>query len=192
MTRLEKYLEAALESWPPGELPPQPRSLRDLAIASEMSEEESEEAHRRALEEEAAAEEALKGADLAAARDHARRAFLLSPVRWEPIWVLAKTYEARFFAKKEDDDRLHAMDLARYGQHIDHSAKPLRDMIDDLSQRSEKDMISWRQAATIVLVLVVVSGTMTFCARTFLAPDVTPEQTQEVRQHLEQAGPPQR
>ena len=192
MSHLEKYLEAALAAWEPGELPPEPAELRELAVDAGMTEAESEEAHHRALEEEAAAEAALKGADLSKARDHARRSFLLSPVRWEPIHVLAKTYEARFVATKDDGDRLHAMALARYGQRVDPGAKPLREMIDDLSQRSEKDMISWKQAAMIVFFLVAVSGTMTFCANTFLGADVTPEETEDVRRQLEEAGPPER
>ncbi len=186
---IQRYLEQAHNAWDEdGELP-NPNRLRTIAESVQMSEEDSEECDRRALELTRAAQNAIEEGDDEKAEPLLRDAVLLSPVRLQPHYLLAEIYAHRYGDHGRREDRQTALSFAQRAQDLSPTHEPTRNVIEKLGDIPQ-DGLPWRKAALIVFVIVAISGSLQLCHRYFATPEVTDEQLQEVREYLEEHGPP--
>ncbi len=188
---IETYLEQARTLWEnEGKLPAQDR-LRILAEDAGMSTDASEAADERAHDLTVQAQGALEDGDDDIATSQLRDAVLLSPVRLQPHYLLARIYAARYGESGDRSDRKTALDLAHRAQQLDPEHLATRKVITDLG-KAPQDSLPWKKAALIVIVIVTISGSMQLCHRYCVAPEVTDEQTEAVRKYLEEHGEPPR
>lgn len=187
---LDDYLERARRAWPSDEPPPSSDRLRQIADSVGMTDDASEAADRRAGQLTAEGQQAFEDGDDDRARELLRDAFLLSPVRLQPLFVLARIYGDRYGDDGDEADRELAIDLADRALQLDPEHTPTRNLVEKLG-RTPQDGLSWKLAVGIVAVIVAISGTMQMCDR-WLAPETTDEQKQEVQDYLEEHGEPPR
>lgn len=188
---LQSYLERAQRLWREQNELPDPDALRAIAERVEMSAEASEAADKRARELTRQAQRSLDDGDADRAESLLRDAVLLSPVRLQPHYLLAEWYQRRYADDGAPDDRRRALQLAQRAQEIDPSHVPTRNLIKRLGD-SPQDSLPWKKAALIVFVIALISGSMQLCHRYCVAPEVTDEQTEEVREYFQQHEEPSR
>ena len=188
---IDDYLHRAHRRWSDdGDLPHED-DLRSIARDCNMSEEASEKAHQQALELTQQARQALERGETDEAEQHLRDAVLLSPVEFQPHLMLGQLYARRYAEHGEHHQREQALQLARRAQKLAPDDVKTRALLQDLGT-APQDSLPWKKAALIVLVIVAISGTMQLCHRYFIAPEVTDEQTERVREYFEEHGPPPR
>ncbi len=188
--RIDNYLKRARQAWDDDQPPPDGQTLRGIAEDVGMTHEDSEDADRRAGEFTVRAGELLEKDDQQA-EQLLRDAVLLSPVRLQPFYLLARLYARRYSEHSRPEHRILGLHFAERATDIDPEHEPTRTIIEDLGD-TPSDSLPWSKAALIVLVLVLISGTMHVCNNHILAPEVTDEQTEEVREYLEEHGEPPR
>lgn len=190
-SNIEQYLRRAHDAWDDdGDLPEADR-LRAIAESLPMSDAESEACDERALELTRRAQRALDHGDDEDAESLLRDAVLLSPVRLQPHYLLAELYARRHGDHGRFEDHRRALEFAHRAQEISPTHDPTRNVIEKLGE-TPQDGLPWKKAALIVFVIVLISATLQLCHRYFVTPEVTDEQIDEVREHLEQQGPPPR
>ncbi len=190
MTAVDEYLKRAEAAWDDPHHFPDDETLRQIALDVGMTDDESLDAHHRAEELAEAAAQALQAGRLQEALQAARHAALLSPVTAEHLVLVARVYTALFDDSSDPAHLELSLSLAARAAEDHPKSAAARDALVEARARSPRYSISWRQAALIVFILVAVSGTMTFCVRITMGPEVTQEQTEDIRRQLEEAGPP--
>ena len=188
---IDRYLTRARALWEQQDLPPSQEQLRELAKAVDMSDDASEAADEEAHALTRQAQQAASDKDGDQVQTLLRDAVLLSPVRLQPHYLLAKHYAERYAESGDHDDRAVALELANRAQQLDPEHAPTRNVIENLG-KVPQDSLPWKKAALIVLVIVAISGSLQLCHRYYVAPEVTDEQTEEVRRYLEEHGEPPR
>ncbi len=187
---IDTYLERAHRRWSDEGLPSRDQ-LRAAAEEAGMSAEASEMADEQAGELTKQAQKALDDGDKERGEELLGDAILLSPIRAQPHILLGELYAERY---ADDGDRRHrerALELAQRAQSLAPDDVSARNLIEKLGE-APQDSLSWKIAALIVLVIVAISGTMQLCHRYYVAPEVTDEQTEAVREYLEEHGDPRR
>lgn len=185
---IDQYLRQAQQLWDGSELP-DPDRLREIAESVGMSPEASEAADRRARQLTNRARQLLDDESPSEAEPLLRDAVLLSPVRMQPHFILARLYARRHGDQGSAADHRLARQLADRARELAPEHTPTRELIEELGT-TPNDGLPWKKAALIVLVLVLISGAMQLFNRIFLTPEVTEEQTEEVRQYFEEHGEP--
>lgn len=185
---IDEYLERARRAWDDGEPPPSGERLREIARDVGMDDQASETADERARDLTAEAQQAVDEGDEQTAEPLLRDAILLSPVRLQPLFVLADIYADRYGDSGDDADREMALALTDRALELDPEHTPTRKLVEKMG-KTPQDGLPWKTAAGIVIVIVAISGSMQMCDR-WLAPDVTDEQKEEVQQYLEEHGEP--
>lgn len=186
---IDEYLERARSLWEEHNEPPDRERLRHLALAVDMSDAESEQADHRSRKLTERAGELLKRGDDNAALPLLRDALLLSPVRVQPAYLLARIYADQYGTTGDSEDHRRAKQLGSFAQDIDPTHGPTRSLLEQIGTNPQHGL-PWRKAALIVLVIIAISATLQLCHRYVLTPEVTEEQTQEVRDHLEENRAP--
>lgn len=191
---LRDYLSQALARWDEEGHLPDKNALREIAESVEMSYALSEESDRIAQEFTARAENVLTADQEKHPEAEAllRAAALLSPVRLEPHLQLARLYGRYFRRYRNEGHRVETVYLAQHCLALDPDNTPAHALLEEMGVIRKNDGISWKHAAMIVGLLVLLSGTMSLCVRYTLVPDVDPEETEVIRRHFEEQGPPQR
>lgn len=188
---LDDYLERARNTWPPDSPPPDAERLREIARTVGMTDDASEAADKRAEKKTRTAQQALDDGDVTRAEELLRDAILLSPIRLQPFYLLAQLYAERHGDDGRNEDRELALAFADRAHQLDPEHTPTRKLVDKLGEQPHASL-PWKRAAMIVGVIVLVSGTMQLCHRYFVAPEVDEEQTEEVKEYLEEHGEPPR
>ncbi len=190
---IDAYLSQARRAF--ADAPPLPTSddLRQIALDLDFDADTSEDADALALELTRQAQPLLDGAkdERQRAVDLLRDACLLSPVRLQPHYLLARAYARRYGDQGQASDQALALALARRALDIDAHHEPSRTLIEKMGD-TPQDGISWKTAALIVLVIVTISGSLQLCHRYLMVDEVTEEQTEEVREYFEERGEPPR
>lgn len=187
--KIREYLEAARNQWAADEPPPDRQQLRAVAESIGMSGRDSERADQLAESACSEAQQALDDGEKQRAERLLRDAVLLSPVRLQPFYLLARLYARRYGETGRETDHRIARHLALRAEEIDPEHTATRNLIDELGT-TPRDNLPWRKAALIVVVLVLISGSMQLCNRYFLTPDVEEEQLERVREHFEEQYDP--
>lgn len=162
---LKNYLERALALFEEaGNRLPDSEALRMAAVASGMTDEESEAADKlaRALTEQGRKEIAANRFE--EAREVLLQAVLYSPVRLDAHHLLAQIYYGRWRKDGEAEDRELAIDLCKRTLDLSPEHEAAAEMGRDLGILKQ-DILSWRRAGLIVIVLVSFSLAITTFAR---------------------------
>lgn len=162
---LENYLERALALFEEGgKRLPDSEALRMAAVASGMTDEESEMADKlsRELTEKGRKEIAAKRFDEAS--ELLLHAALYSPVRLDPHYLLAQVYYGRWRKSGEQEDRLLAVDLCKHSLELSPEHEGAAQMGRDLGILKQ-DTLSWKRAGLIVVVLISFSLAITTFAQ---------------------------
>lgn len=163
-----------------------PDVLRDLAIEAGMSAEQSEEAEGRGQEATERARALLEEDRVDEAIVLLEEAILLSPARLQPHHLLAKAYAARWNEDRGSEEgkqaRLMAIELAQHCLAMSAKHTPSEELLKGLGLQADRETMSWKHAALVVLVLVSISGTMTLCMRYTLIPDAPPATDEAVQE----------
>ncbi len=162
---LEDYLERALALFEEdGNRLPDSEALRMAAVASGMTSEESDLADKlaRELTEQGRTEVAAKRFEDAA--EPLLHAVLYSPVRVEPHHLLAQIYYGRWRQSGDSGDRDLAIDLCKKTLELSPTHEGAAQMGRDLGILKQ-DILSWKRAGMIVVVLVSFSLAITTFAR---------------------------
>ncbi len=184
---LAQYLQHARALWDDtGELP-SADELRALAVELQMTEADSDACDERALELTRQAQAALEGGDGEHAESLLRDAVLLSPIRLQPHYLLAQLYADRHGDGGQLEDRQRALAFAERAQELSPTHEPTRTLIEKMGDIPQAGL-SWKKAALIVIVIVTISGSLQLCHRYLVAPEVTDEQLEEVREYLDEHG----
>lgn len=188
---IDAYLQAARDLWHQN-LPELPAAdqLRDLALQVDMSDQASEAADRRSRDLSVEAGELLSDDQAEPAEPLLRDALLLSPLRVQPWYLLARIYGERQGASGDAEDRQIALALANRAQSIAPAHEPTRSLLEQLGTTPQAGL-PWRKAMLIVLAIVLISGTLQVCHRYFVAPDVSEDQLEKERQFWENQPPPE-
>ncbi len=189
---IDPYLDQARRLWDDKapELP-QPEQLRQIAESVDMSDAASEEADRRSRDLTLEAHQLLDDGHDQEAEPLLRDAVLLSPLRVQPWYFLARIYAERQGSTGDAEQRQMAQSLAERAQSISPTHGATRSLLEQLGTNPQ-DGLPWRKAALIVFVIILISGTLQICHRYVLTPEVSQEQLQQERQYWEEHGEPQR
>lgn len=187
---IEAYLQRARRAIEEDAIPTRAQ-LQAIAEQMDMTPAESEQADAQAHQLTNQANRALDNGESDRAEELLVDAVLLSPVRLQPIYLLAKLYADRYGDEGDDADRDRALRLAERAQQIDPEHGPTRSLIEKLGKVPQHGL-TWKRAALIVLVIVAISGSLQLCHRYYMTPEVDDEQLDEVREHLEQHEDPRR
>lgn len=190
-SNVERYLKKARQSWGEDEPIPDGDRLRSIAESLDMTAADSEACDRRARELTRRAQQLFEDGDDDTAESLLRDAVLLSPVRLQPHYLLAELYARRYGDAGHRRLRRQALEFAERAQELSPTHEPTRNVIEKLGE-TPQDGLPWKKAALIVFVIVVISGSLQLCHRYFVTPEVTDDQLEEVREHLEEQGPPPR
>lgn len=186
----QAYLKQALRRWEESKRLPTDDDLRQIALELEMTPQASQACDDLATELIDKAKPLLDSPDPDAAQDLLKKAILLAPLRVEPLYLLARFYADRYQAKRSPDDHARADELARRCKTLDPTDKKVKQLVDDLTDVPGQDGLSWRQAALITFILVMISGTMSVCVRFTMTPETPEGAIDEVRQYFEDQQPP--
>lgn len=189
-TPVDTYLEKARQAWTDDEIPTG-EQLRDIAESVDMTPSESENADERAHRLTVEASEAFEEGNTDRAERLLKDAVLLSPVRIQPMYLLARLYAERYGETGDSRDRQMVVELGERIHNLEPDHGPTQSMLDKLGDKSQST-IPWKKATLIVFVAVLISGSLQFCHREFMTPEVDEQQVDEVREHFEEQGEPAR
>ncbi len=162
---LEDYLERALALFEDGgRRLPDAESLRMAAVASGMSNEESELADKWARELTDTGRKAVAAKNFEDAATPLLHAILYSPIRVEPHHLLAQIYYGRWRQNGDSADRDLAIDLCKKTLELSSEHEGAAQMGRDLGILKQ-DTLTWKRAGLIVVVLVSFSLAITTFAR---------------------------
>jgi tetratricopeptide (TPR) repeat protein len=188
---IDAYLEQARQLWDKvAPEPPSQQRLREIAQSVDMSDAASEEADRRSRDLTLEARQLIDDGNDEEAEPLLRDAVLLSPLRVQPWYFMARIYADRQGASGDLEEHARAKALAERAQSISPTHGATRSLLEQLGTNPQ-DGLPWRKAALIVFVIILISGTLQVCHRYVLTPDVTEEQLQQERQYWEEYGDPQ-
>lgn len=171
---LEDYLERALALFEEGgRRLPDAEGLRMAAVASGMTNEESELADKLARELTEQGRKEITAKRFEEAEEPLLHAVLYSPVRVEPHHLLAQIYYGRWRQSGASADRDFAIDLCKKTLELSPTHEGAAQMGRDLGILKQ-DILSWKRAGLIVIVLISFSLAITTFARCVVGSPETP------------------
>lgn len=186
----QAYLKEARRIWDESQSLPDDDTLRELAIDAEMTPEESQACEDLALELIDTAKAALKSRSPDNAIEPLKSAILLAPLRLEPHYLLARFYADRYRKLNDAEDHARAEDIASRCEDLAPLDKKVKKLLYDLTDVPGQNKKSWKQAILISFILVLISGTISVCARLTMIPEPPEGAIEEVRQYFEEQQPP--